>query len=310
MNESAISKFSLTKLTQMAGLHRGDLFFNGCLVAPCDDNDGHDHTAREILRYPTRIDAVIILLLIEGSGKIYSGVTPYRIDDGMLYIHLPDSIIHAEFDYVKSAYVIACDTDSPNRFNMNFGMLSEQFIKAREYPAIKLAPEELREIRHSIDELFKEKDSSDNDAISDNIMYQLITTTLLRVSRVVDRRIRRTEASSAAKPRSRNEEYFIRFIDELSHNYSRHRSVDFYAERLHITPKYLTTMIRKVSGRPASEWIGDQVVLEAKNLLKYSTMSIQEIAYALNFPNQSFFGRYFKNHTGKTPSAYRNGRQA
>lgn len=47
------------------------------------------------------------------------------------------------------------------------------------------------------------------------------------------------------------------------------------------------------------------MILEAKNLLKYSTMSIQEISYSLNFPNQSFFGKYFKNHTGQTPSEYR-----
>ena len=74
---------------------------------------------------------------------------------------------------------------------------------------------------------------------------------------------------------------------------------------LAVAAKYLTTIIRKTSGRTAAEWIDDYVVLEAKNLLKYSTMSIQEIAYCLNFPNQSFFGKYFRSHTGMTPSAYR-----
>ena len=78
-----------------------------------------------------------------------------------------------------------------------------------------------------------------------------------------------------------------------------------YAEQLHLTPKYLTTLLRSTTGRTASEWIDEYVILEAKNLLKYSTMNIQEIAYYLNFPNQSFFGRYFKQHTGKPPSAYR-----
>ncbi len=79
----------------------------------------------------------------------------------------------------------------------------------------------------------------------------------------------------------------------------------FYAAQLNLTPKYLSTLIRQTSGRTASEWIDDYVILEAKNLLKYSTMSVQEIAYSLNFPNQSFFGKYFKNHTGQTPSGYR-----
>ena len=79
----------------------------------------------------------------------------------------------------------------------------------------------------------------------------------------------------------------------------------FYARQLCITPKYLTTLIKRISGLSVSEWIDNYVIIEAKTLLKYSTMSIQEIAYCLNFPNQSFFGKYFRSHTGMTPSAYR-----
>ena len=82
----------------------------------------------------------------------------------------------------------------------------------------------------------------------------------------------------------------------------------FYARQLCITPKYLTTLIKRISGLSVSEWIDNYVIIEAKTLLKYSTMSIQEIAYYLNFPNQSFFGKYFKNHTGMTPTAYRLGK--
>mgnify|MGYP002942986293 CR=1 FL=1 len=86
------------------------------------------------------------------------------------------------------------------------------------------------------------------------------------------------------------------------------RSVGFYAGQLNLTPKYLTTLIKRISGLSVSEWIDNYVILEAKTLLKYSNMSVQEIAYYLNFPNQSFFGKYFKNHTGMTPTAYRLGK--
>ena len=103
-------------------------------------------------------------------------------------------------------------------------------------------------------------------------------------------------------------EYFNQFMGVLARHYMQQRSVGFYAGQLNLTPKYLTTIIRKTSGRTAVQWIDDYVVLEAKNLLKYSTMSIQEISYYLNFPNQSFFGKYFKNHTGMTPTAYRLGK--
>jgi len=81
--------------------------------------------------------------------------------------------------------------------------------------------------------------------------------------------------------------------------------VGFYARQLCITPKYLTTLIKRISGKSVSEWIDNYVILEAKTLLKYSNMSVQEIAYYLNFPNQSFFGSYFKRNAGMSPSQYK-----
>ena len=91
----------------------------------------------------------------------------------------------------------------------------------------------------------------------------------------------------------------------LGEHFREERSVGFYARQLCITPKYLTTLIKRISGQSVSEWIDNYVILEAKTLLKYSTMSIQEIAYYLNFPNQSFFGSYFKRNTGMSPSQYK-----
>ena len=79
----------------------------------------------------------------------------------------------------------------------------------------------------------------------------------------------------------------------------------YYARQLCITPKYLTTLIKRISGKSVSEWIDSYVILEARTLLKYSNMSVQEIAYYLNFPNQSFFGSYFKRNTGMSPSQYK-----
>ena len=66
-------------------------------------------------------------------------------------------------------------------------------------------------------------------------------------------------------------------------------------------------MVKKVSGKTAGEWIDEYVILEAKALLKYSVMSIQEVAYYMNFPNPSFFGKYFKRYVGISPQKYREG---
>ena len=104
---------------------------------------------------------------------------------------------------------------------------------------------------------------------------------------------------------NRAEEYFRQFTELLGEHYKHERSVGFYARQLCITPKYLTTLIKRISGKSVSEWIDNYVILEAKTLLKYSNMSVQEIAYYLNFPNQSFFGSYFKRNAGMSPSQYK-----
>lgn len=72
-----------------------------------------------------------------------------------------------------------------------------------------------------------------------------------------------------------------------------------------MTPKYLSLLVKNVSNRTAGEWIDNYVVLEAKALLSSSTLSIQEISDRLNFANQSFFGKYFKQHAGISPTEYR-----
>ena len=79
----------------------------------------------------------------------------------------------------------------------------------------------------------------------------------------------------------------------------------WYAQQQGITPKYLSEMVKQVSRRTPNEWIDRYVVLEMRVLLKNSTMSIKGISEYLNFPNQSFFGKYFKEHVGMSPFAYR-----
>lgn len=97
-----------------------------------------------------------------------------------------------------------------------------------------------------------------------------------------------------------------KFFDELKKNYRQSRSVRFYADKLCVTPGYLATATKRATGRTVSEWISKYVVLEAKALLNRNDISVQQISYRLNFPNQSFFGKCFKKATGHSPNEYRN----
>lgn len=105
---------------------------------------------------------------------------------------------------------------------------------------------------------------------------------------------------------NRQYELYSRFFQEVQKHYTQERSIAFYANLLCVTPKYLSQVVRKVSGRLAGEWITDYVILEAKALLKSRKYTIQQISNMLNFANQSFFGKYFKDKVGCSPSAYQN----
>lgn len=96
------------------------------------------------------------------------------------------------------------------------------------------------------------------------------------------------------------------FINLVQQNFRKERFLDFYASKLEITPKHLSRTLKALTGNTAVEWIERYVILEAKVLLKSTNMSIQQIADDLNFPSQSFFGKYFKKNVGMSPKEFRN----
>ena len=97
---------------------------------------------------------------------------------------------------------------------------------------------------------------------------------------------------------------FNRFIELVQKHYASERKIGFYADKMCLTRKYLSITIHESSGRYAGEWIKDYVILEAKVLLRSRKYTSQQVADLLNFPNASFFGKYFKAATGYTPKAY------
>lgn len=103
---------------------------------------------------------------------------------------------------------------------------------------------------------------------------------------------------------NRNEFIYLKFLNMLSLYYRKERSVGFYAEKLNIAPKYLSTIVHHFTDYPASVVIDLYVVYRIKQTLYVNDMNIKSISTMYNFPNQSFFGRYFKRVTGMSPNEY------
>lgn len=108
-------------------------------------------------------------------------------------------------------------------------------------------------------------------------------------------------------PQERKDRIFQQFLISLHRNFRVHREVAFYAGQQCLTPRYFSTVVREKTGRSALRWITATVVAEAKKMLSDPALSVKEIADALGFPNQSFFGRYFRQYTGISPTEFRSG---
>jgi len=103
-----------------------------------------------------------------------------------------------------------------------------------------------------------------------------------------------------------HERIFNQFMKDVRTFYAKERKVNFYADRLCFSSKYMATIIKEVSGRNPSDWIRDYVLLNAKAMLNSGEYSVQQVADLLNFPNPSFFGKYFRLYVGCTPKEYLN----
>ena len=104
---------------------------------------------------------------------------------------------------------------------------------------------------------------------------------------------------------STSKSHFQRFLDLLHSTDVKHRTVEAYANDLYISPKYLTTICKKNSGKTANEWITEHVLEDIRYYLKQTDLSMKQICDQLGFPNPSFFGKYVKDHFGMTPMEFR-----
>ena len=114
-----------------------------------------------------------------------------------------------------------------------------------------------------------------------------------------------SEQSAVNAQLSSSDSHFQRFLDLLHASDVKHRTVEAYANDLCISPKYLTTICKKNSGKTANEWITEHVLEDIRYYLKQTDLSMKQICDRLGFPNPSFFGKYVKDHFGMTPMEFR-----
>lgn len=249
---------------------------------------------------PRRMTFILIALCTEGEAT-FTIDTQERVAHKNDVIIISDRHVVDDFQGTDDVKGIAMML-SVNFFYeivRNVSDISLLFQFSREHPVVTLSDKEV-ELFKSYYYLLKDKISETTNHFRRDIARTLILAMFYDLSNV----IYRVQQASHEK-QTRADAIFTKFIKILECNFKQERRVGWYAEQLCITPKYLSETVKAVSKRTPNEWIDNYVTLEARVLLKTSSKSIKEIALELNFPNQSFLGKFFKEHVGMSPSAYR-----
>ncbi|NLD24402.1 MAG: AraC family transcriptional regulator [Bacteroidales bacterium] len=251
-------------------------------------------------KIPLILDAgVVVFVCLKGEGKIVVDMQTISIRRGSIVILLPYSVIQLA-DISDDTRITLIATGMGFLDKLALSQPVENYVeKIREMPCLQLNENQLEQAKKIylfVEELYKEATGP----LKQEIRSSLLTLLALEIVTLF------AENKESGNPRlSRQDQVFRNFTISLAKNVSQHRTVEFYANEACLTPKYFSTVIKKRSGKLPMDWITERTIVLIKFLLHNSDKSIQEISNDLNFPNQSFFTRYFKNHTGFTPSAFR-----
>ena len=257
--------------------------------------------------HPCRLDCVLIFYCIKGHVRLNVNLEEYDMKDNMLLLNMPGNLIRLNevlFDGNENFHYVclAMSKDFMNGLLPDVSKKFTQNILSQKNPCVTISVEErnlLAEHQHMISAVLKSEIPYREESVRSVLASLLYTLAGIWSAHVTDKK--EVESRSSA----RNKVMLDQFMTLVSEYHSKYRNVGFYAERLSLTPKYLSRLIKEATGRSAPEWIDEYVILEAKNLLKNSSLAIKEIVARLNFPNQSVFYKFFKSHTGMTPTEYR-----
>ena len=248
---------------------------------------------------PRRMNFILI-------GLCTRGEVMYQLDTQKKVIKAGDILIVSD-QHVVDSYQHSPDMEglcmmmSVHFFReiiQNVSDVSSLFLFSRQHPVMKLEQREIDTFKEYF-QVIKQKISDEGNHFRKDLIKTLLLAMLYDLSNIIYR------VKQDDKPHTRAEIIFTRFIQLVEKNFREERRVGWYAQQLCITAKYLSETVKSVSRRTPNEWIDQYIILELRIQMRNSTKTIKEIAEELNFPNQSFLGKFFKEHVGMSPTQYR-----
>ncbi len=247
---------------------------------------------------PFRADMSIVFIVKQGYMKVKIDMVQYMVEPSSLMLIVPGQVFQVtEVSETIDIITIMMSEAFTNSFFNEYSAFNQLYKSIMQKPLIPLS-EEL------------EKGFDVYVTLLDNLLklgvktYQLDAAKHLTLSMFYGIVLTMHELDSI-KPTDRPTLIFKEFQNLLQRHYRKEREVSFYADKLCISPKYLSAIVLQQTGKSAIRCINEYVLNECQALLLSSHMSLQEIAYKLNFPSQSVFSKFFKRMTDVSPREYR-----
>ena len=264
--------------------------------------DHIDRSQVQALRYPCRIDAMVMVVCVRGEVSFSSHMNNYTLKAGESFVSSASvfqfhSVANSEF------YALAFESNFLTSMNIDMRFILRMVSQLRLNASVaEVSEENMLTLSSLFGRIFAGYSAMPLSECMEASLRHLFCSVIYRICDAI---ISTNHELPTLGVKERSSEYFERLMTLLADNYREQRNVEFYADKMNISSKHLSRVIRAFTGKSVHQWIDEFVALEIKNLLKYSNLSIQQISFELNFPNPSFMGQYFKRITGMTPGEYK-----
>ena len=248
--------------------------------------------------YPFKVDITTVIICTRGTSEGVINLKPYKAEAPCFFVILPDQILEHKYlsDDFEGLFIVMSKkfTDGlmPNAQDR-----LPLFLFIQDNPAVSLTDEELDAMVtyfQMMKRIIRIKDHPGRIEVIRHLTLAFFHGAAFQF-----------HPQTEDKKKSHQEILVEKFLKLAQANYKQVRGLKFYADKLCITPKQLSKIIKEITGKSPNNWIDDHVILEAKALLKSTNMTVQQVGDELNFPCQSFFGKYFKRIVGVSPRKYK-----
>ncbi|MDE6042278.1 MAG: helix-turn-helix domain-containing protein [Muribaculaceae bacterium] len=268
-----------------------------------------DRDAKPVIAAPegsVMMDGMTVIFLKSGSADIEVNLDRFKATGPCACVLHPGSrvLVEPHSGAEKDISVLFMSIEFLQGINLNMTAFNlPAIIAEKPSPVARLSEQDFETMERYLQLLRSNAEAPGTRQLALSIGGNLVAAIIYELARQQYCRMA-VEEEHGRRSVSTRVGYVHDFVKLVRAHYATERSVAFYAEKLCISPKYLSLIVKQATGRSAARWIDEFVLMEAKNLLRYSGKNIQQVAYALNFSNQSSFGKYFKHLTGMSPTEY------